>query len=647
MRFTSRIHTLATFFVTVLSVFATHAQTISAVPGSVDPSFGSDLPVKVRILAEEADYSVRAVAVVSGKVVMAGSCYPPNQPLANRWCFSRHNVDGSFDDTFDGPSGTGNGRFAVRLTTGDDQIRAMAIQADGKMVVVGKCGFEACAARFDTDGTFDLSFGDEGGWTYLRRGGSTQFVVSPTVADVAIQANGKIVVGGTCERLAILGANQGCLWRLNTDGTADTSFDAGSTAVSYGRISVPLGDDTGELRRIAIQSNGRVLVLATCQPVNLAQSTDDKEAKFCFTRLNANGAVDDTFSLDGRLRFSFSSKGAFPNALALQADGKIVAGGECSDGTDTLDYTNQPNGTYFPCLVRLNVNGTIDDSFENPLNIAQTGRFLLKLSATPRFSFGAVRTILVQADGKLVIVFGGSIRVQGRCELSNLGLNLRCAAARLNSDGSFDLLFDGSRGSSGLAGNGIAYVGDENVFTTAVAALRPNGRIVIAGNCSSGDINTAGNDPRMCLQQFNGGDGVQPACTLNVDGSGGVRLASDGLMMLRAMRGAITEDVTVGAGVSANAPRGDWTEIRDYLVESCGATPARGPRLARPATECSLDLDGDNNVSAATDGVLLLRALLGFTGAALIDDVPIVATATRKTPALISGFLTNQCGLSP
>jgi uncharacterized delta-60 repeat protein len=268
MCLTSRIHTLATFFVTVLSVFATHAQTISAVPGTVDPSFGSALPVKVRILAEEAPYSVRAVAVVSGKVVMAGSCYPPNQPLANRWCFSRHDSDGSFDDTFDGPSGTGNGRFAVRLTTGDDQIRAMAIQADGKMVVVGKCGNEACAARFDTDGTFDLNFGNEGGWMYLRRGGSTQFVVSPTIADVAIQANGKIVVGGTCERLAVLGANQGCLWRLNTDGTVDTSFDAGSTAVSYGRIGVPLGDNTGELHRIAIQSDGKVLILATCQPVN-------------------------------------------------------------------------------------------------------------------------------------------------------------------------------------------------------------------------------------------------------------------------------------------------------------------------------------------------------------------------------------------
>jgi hypothetical protein len=355
--------------------------------------------------------------------------------------------------------------------------------------------------------------------------------------------------------------------------------------------------------------------------------------------------VDDTFSLDGRLRFSFSSKGAFPTALALQADGKIVAGGECSDGSDAVNNSGEPNGTYFPCLVRLNVNGTIDDSFESPFDVAQTGRFLLKLSATQRLRFDTVRTILVQDDGKLVIVFGsGNTRVQANCDSPNF--ELRCVAARLNGDGSFDLLFDGSRESNGLAGNGIAYVNQESVFTTPVAALRLNGRIVIAGNCSSGTINTAGGgDPRMCLQQFNGGDGVQPACTLNVDGSGGVGLASDGLMMMRAMRGVITEDIAFGAGVPANAPRSDWTEIRDYLVESCGAVPARGPRLARAATACSLDVDGDNNVSAATDGVLLLRALLGFTGTALTDSVPIAAAATRKTPALISGFLINQCGL--
>jgi uncharacterized delta-60 repeat protein len=644
MRFTLRFHAFfvyaAALCATILSACATHAQTSSAIPGTVDPSFGSATPIKVRILAEEAPYAVRAVAVTGGKVVMAASCYPPNQPLANRWCFSRHDANGSFDDTFDGPSGAGNGRFAVRITSADDQVIAMAIQTDGKMVIVGKCDADPCVARFNANGSFDAAFGDEGGWTYLRRGGPNPFVVSPSAADVAIQSDGKIVVGGTCERPPVPGGNQACVWRLNPNGTFDTSFDAGVASQSFGRISVPFGDDKGELRRIAIQPNGKVLMLATCQPVNPADlSTDEREAKFCFTRLNTDGIVDSTFSVDGRQRFSFSSKGALPRALALQADGKIVAGGECSDGTDSLDGFNRPNGRYFPCLVRLNADGTIDSTFESPFNIAQSGRFLLQLDPVSRFNLPAVRSILVQSDEKLVIVFGGgNSRVQANCD--SLGFGLRCTAARLNGDGSFDLLFDGLREANGPAGNGIAYVGDVNVFTTPVAALRPNGRIVIAGNC---DLN---GEPRMCVQQFNGGDGVQPACTLNVDGSGGVRLATDGLIMMRAMRGVITASIVNDAGVLATAPRSDWTDIRDYLVESCGATPERGPRLARAATACSLDIDGDNNVSAATDGVLLLRALLGFTGTALTDNVPIIAAATRKTPALISGFLATQCGLS-
>ncbi len=234
---------------------------------------------------------------------------------------------------------------------------------------------------------------------------------------------------------------------------------------------------------------------------------------------------------------------------------------------------------------------------------------------------------------------GGDIsRVNENCSFSGFGSI--CASARLNGDGSFDLLFDGERDPDFPAGNGIATINDERTFTRGVSALRPNGRIVLAGDCS------ANGNPRLCLRQLNGGDGVQPACTLNVDGSGGVRLTSDGLMVLRAMRGVITDTITAGAGVSPNAARNEWTDIRDYLVESCGANPERGPRLAKPATACSLDIDGDNNVSAATDGVLLLRALMGFTGAALTDDVPIIAAATRKTPALISGFLTTQCGLT-
>ncbi len=411
MRIASKFHALVVYVAASLAMtmisFTTHAQTGSAVPGTIDSSFGGATAIQVRILAEEAFYSIRAVEVTAGKVVMAGSCYPPDQPLANRWCFSRHDSDGSFDDTFDGPSGTGNGRFAVRITTGDDQVIAMAIQSDGKMVIVGKCSSEPCVARFNVNGTFDTAFGDEGGWTYLRRGGSTQFVLSPTAADIAIQPDGKIVAGATCERPALnSSASQGCVWRLNSDGTLDTSFDAGVAGQSFGRISVPLGDDKGELRRIAIQANGKLLLLATCQPVNAGLSTDEREAKFCFTRLSANGALDTTFSVDGRQRFSFSSKGALPKALALQADGKIVAGGECSDGTDALDSFGQPNGRYFPCLVRLNVDGTIDDTFENPFNIAQKGRFLLRQNVNPSFSPKAVGSIQVQSDGKLVIVFG-------------------------------------------------------------------------------------------------------------------------------------------------------------------------------------------------------------------------------------------------
>ncbi len=113
--------------------------------------------------------------------------------------------------------------------------------------------------------------------------------------------------------------------------------------------------------------------------------------------------------------------------------------------------------------------------------------------------------------------------------------------------------------------------------------------------------------------------GATQGCVLDVDGDGVISATSDGLMILRAMLGLSDTAVTQGATVSG-APRTTWTQIAPFV------------HLA------ALNIDGSGNASAATDGVLLLRAMFGFTGSAVTNGV------TARTWADIRTYLNSQCG---
>jgi hypothetical protein len=113
--------------------------------------------------------------------------------------------------------------------------------------------------------------------------------------------------------------------------------------------------------------------------------------------------------------------------------------------------------------------------------------------------------------------------------------------------------------------------------------------------------------------------GATQGCVLDVDGNGLISATTDGLMILRAMLGLTDTAVTQGATI-IGAPRTTWTQIAPYV------------HLA------ALNIDGSGNASAATDGVLLLRAMFGLTGTAVTNGV------TNRTWADIRTYLNTQCG---
>lgn len=115
--------------------------------------------------------------------------------------------------------------------------------------------------------------------------------------------------------------------------------------------------------------------------------------------------------------------------------------------------------------------------------------------------------------------------------------------------------------------------------------------------------------------------GVTQGCVIDIDGNQTISATTDGLMLLRAMLGLTGTAVTTGATVTG-APRTSWEQISPYV------------HLA------ALNLDGSGNVNAATDGVLLLRAMFGLTGTAVTTGIP----TNGRSWTDIRTYLNTQCG---
>jgi hypothetical protein len=125
--------------------------------------------------------------------------------------------------------------------------------------------------------------------------------------------------------------------------------------------------------------------------------------------------------------------------------------------------------------------------------------------------------------------------------------------------------------------------------------------------------------------------GVAPvACTLDIDRDGAVLPATDGLLILRRMLTLTDEPLRA----NAYNPSGTRLVAADMaaLIDPMIATK-------------TLDIDGNGSVTAATDGLILLRALLGFSGATVTDGALGTGTLSRGNWALIRPYLATVCGI--
>jgi uncharacterized delta-60 repeat protein len=323
---------------------------------------------------------------------------------------------GGLDPTF------GSGGKVTTAFGGDDT--AMALQADGKIVMVGGSGTDFLLA-------LDTSFGIGGLVTSDVGAGSND-----EARAVAIQTDGKIVVVGN----AVVGRTSSnqfnfdfAVARFNVDGSPDTSFGSG------GRVTIDFNGQVDRAFAVAIQSDGRVVVVGSAAPAS-GISTD-----FGVVRFNSNGTLDTSFGSGGKLTTDVGGAQDIAQNVVVQSNGAILVSGVLSLGSDpTLGHGG---------LARYDVNGAPDSSF------GSAGRLTI-----PGVSLGD--SLAVQSDGRIVIA--GSVPVSGTAQF---------ALMRLNASGSPD----GSFGSNGLVTTGFTTQAD---FARAVA-IQADGRIVVAGQSSN------------------------------------------------------------------------------------------------------------------------------------------------------------------
>ena len=297
---------------------------------------------------------------------------------------------GEVDWDFDSPDIQGRYYRLADYFTDFGPVGAIALQPNGKIVIAG--GFHSVngvtrtnIARLNANGSLDLSF-DAGDGIQ----GS-----SAAVNAIALQSNGKIVVGGRFE--AVNGVGRNGIARLNADGSLDTTFDPGA---GVERVV----SQTGEVTSLLVQPDGKIVIGGLFLSV-------DGVARTNIARLNSDGTLDTGFSagIDGASQFFTYG---YINALTRQSDAKIILGG----------WFHSVNGVLRTNLARLNSDGSLDLTYDPGLGM----RGYPSATDSPR-----VESLLVQPDGKLVV--GGDF-------WSIAGAN-RTNIARLNGDGSIDTTF--------------------------------------------------------------------------------------------------------------------------------------------------------------------------------------------------------------
>ncbi|SHF45536.1 T9SS type A sorting domain-containing protein [Flavisolibacter ginsengisoli] len=500
-------------------VFAMNKQTLIThrlTNGALDSAYGEggySVPVFIR--------EPKAVMQADGKIIIGGTTQTSDK---KDFALARFNTDGTLDNSF-----SGDGSVTMDFSSTDDSFFGMALQPNGKIVMVGSTYDNVrdriALARFNSDGTADNSFSGDGKL-------QTNLIGAAGANGVAIQPDGKIVIAGYFSQSGVI---RMALARYLPDGNMDLSFGLnGFQFIVNGWNSVA--------KAIVIQPDGKIIAGGfTLNNVNVMQ--------FMLVRLNTDGSLDPTFSGDGIQISQMTDNDDLVNAMALQTDGKIVVAGAAR----TYAYQDF-------IVARYTADGNLDNSFSSDgfdipgvneyqstagasassLVILPSGKIMI--AGTYRYSMG-IAVAGYHADGTLNNSFGvagilkdfkhssrtvyeasavqpdGKIITAGVTQMSPEALDF--IVIRYNKNGSYDMSFSGD----GVVMPKFGMGGAE----AKAIAIQPDGKIVVAGyfwNGSTGKFDMA-------------------VIRLNPDGSPDNSFSGDGQLLMKIRDYTIATDLVI------------------------------------------------------------------------------------------------------
>jgi uncharacterized delta-60 repeat protein len=254
---------------------------------------------------------------------------------------------------------------------GRDRCFEVLLQPDRKIVCIGHTTprgsqyEDAVLARYLPNGRLDATFGARG----VARFGS------PDLDEVPLsgvrQPDGKIAVAGVAD---VRGGGQDLfVARLGRDGALDNAFGSGGTVTT----DVGAGDDFEVGYGIALQRDRKIVVVGDA-------GVRDQPGDIAVARYTREGAPDPSFGVGGKLQTELGGAET-AHAVAVQRDGKIVAGGAHGPGGDA--------GIVGFLLVRYRPNGDLDPTF---------GRGGVVRTRHPGLDAGSVITLVLLPDGRIV-----------------------------------------------------------------------------------------------------------------------------------------------------------------------------------------------------------------------------------------------------
>lgn len=334
--------------------------------GSLDTTFGDGGLVKTDLGAT--DYATSLSITSDGRIIVAGVTYtfepfPPfilypwaDGTLTGRLVLARYAADGSLDASY-GQRGIEVTNLSASWLHFSDDIRHdmsvdLAMQTDGKVLVTSSLLKQV--ARFDQQGSLDLSFGKDG---------LVSTTEGATPIDVGLDGAGNVLVVGKIYPSPTATHSEFFVARYGPDGSPDIGFDAdGVATVDFGNSAAAYN--------AAVLPDGRIVVVGGVEKPNSIYSDA------ALARFNPDGSLDASFGKNGTTTATEDGRIYSLTALALQADGKILVATQSGFG-----------------LARFNSDGAFD-----------TWLGYDRLSNRPAETLDDRTGFVLQPDGRVVVV---------------------------------------------------------------------------------------------------------------------------------------------------------------------------------------------------------------------------------------------------